>query len=251
VAHPDSKAEELRAYAPYLIIILIFVVAQLHPIVNALDSVTKSFNWPGMHIQSAAGKTSTVSVFKFNWLTAAGTLMVISGLVTVAVLRLTPGQALRAYGRTLRQLQWAIITVMAVLALAFVMNASGQTATLGNWMAGAGRAFALLSPVLGWLGVAVTGSDTSSNSLFGALQVAAGNKANLNVTLMAAANSSGGVLGKMLSPQNLAIAAGAVGLAGKEGDIFRRVLFWSLAFLAGMCILVYLQSTVVLNWMVP
>jgi lactate permease len=251
VAHPDSRAEELRAYAPYLIIILIFVVAQLHPIVNALDSVTKSFNWPGMHSQNAAGKTSTVSVFKFNWLTAAGTLMLVAGLVTVAVLRLTPGQALRAYGRTLRQLQWAIITVMAVLALAFVMNASGQTATLGNWMAGAGRAFALLSPVLGWLGVAVTGSDTSSNSLFGALQVAAGNKANLNVTLMAAANSSGGVLGKMLSPQNLAIAAGAVGLAGKEGDIFRRVLFWSLAFLAGMCILVYLQSTVVLNWMVP
>jgi lactate permease len=251
VAHPDSKAEELRAYAPYLIIIGIFVVAQLDPVANALDSVTRSFNWPGLHIQNAAGKPSTVSVFKFNWLTAAGTLMLISGLITVAVLRLTPRQALQAYGRTLRQLQWAIITVMAVLALAFVMNASGQTATLGNWMAGAGSAFALISPVLGWLGVAVTGSDTSSNSLFGALQVAAGSKANLDTTLLAAANSSGGVLGKMISPQNLAIAAGAVGLAGREGDIFRRVLLWSVVFLAGMCVLVYLQSTVVLSWMVP
>jgi lactate permease len=251
VAHPDSRAEELRAYAPYLIIIAIFVVAQLHPVAHLLDSVTRSFNWPGLHIQNAAGKPSSVSVFKFNWLTAAGTLMLVSGLVTAAVLRVSPLRALRAYGRTLRQLIWAIITVMAVLALAYVMNASGQTATLGNWMAGAGAAFAVLSPILGWLGVAVTGSDTSSNSLFGALQVAAGTKAGLSTTLMGAANSSGGVLGKMISPQNLAIAAGAVGLAGKEGDIFRRVFFWSLAFLAGMCLLVYLQSTPVLSWMVP
>jgi lactate permease len=152
---------------------------------------------------------------------------------------------------TLRQLQWAILTVMAVLGLAYVMNASGQTGTLGTWMAGAGKAFAVLSPILGWLGVAVTGSDTSSNSLFGALQVAAANKAGLDTTLMAAANSSGGVLGKMISPQNLAIAAGAVGLVGREGDIFRRVLLWSLVFLAGMCLLVYLQSTPVLDWMLP
>jgi lactate permease len=251
VAHPDSRREELRAYAPYLIIIVIFIVAQIHPILHALDSVTRSFNWPGLHIVSASGKPSTVSVFKFNWLTAAGTLMFISGVVTAPVLGVSVAKALRAYGRTLRQLVWAIITVMAVLALAYVMNASGQTATLGNWMAGAGAAFAILSPILGWLGVAVTGSDTSSNSLFGALQVAAGTKAGLSTTLMAAANSSGGVLGKMISPQNLAIAAGAVGLTGKEGDIFRRVFGWSLAFLAGMCLLVYLQSTPVLNWMVP
>ncbi|GAA5187865.1 L-lactate permease [Rugosimonospora acidiphila] len=251
VAHPDSRREELRAYAPYLIIIVIFVVAQIHPILHALDTVTRSFTWPGMHILSTSGKPSTVAVFKFNWLTAAGSLMFISGLVTAPVLGISVGRALRAYGRTLRQLVWAIITVMAVLALAYVMNASGQTATLGNSMAGAGAAFAVLSPILGWLGVAVTGSDTSSNSLFGALQVAAGTKAGLSTTLMAAANSSGGVLGKMISPQNLAIAAGAVGLTGKEGDIFRRVFGWSLAFLAGMCLLVYLQSTPVLSWMIP
>ena len=149
------------------------------------------------------------------------------------------------------QLRWAILTVMAVLALAFVMNASGQTITLGTWMAGAGGFFALLSPILGWLGVAVTGSDTSSNSLFGALQVTAAGKAGLSPVLMAASNSSGGVLGKMVSPQNLAIAAAAVGLDGKEGDIFRRVIVWSLVFLAGMCLLVLLQSVAVLSWMVP
>jgi lactate permease len=130
------------------------------------------------------------------------------------------------------------------------MNESGQTQTLGLWLAGAGGLFALLSPILGWLGVAVTGSDTSSNSLFGALQISAAAKANLSPTLLAAANSSGGVLGKMISPQNLAIAAGAVGLAGREGDIFRRVFGWSLGFLAFMCVLVYLQSTPVLSWMV-
>ena len=251
VTHPDPPAEEFRAYAPYLIIIVIFVIAQLGPVAHVLDSVTKSFNWPGMHLQTPAGKPSTLPVFKFNWLTAAGSLMLIAGLVTIPVLKLSPARAVRAYGATLRQLRWAIITVMAVLAIAFVMNASGQTATLGNWMAGAGKAFAVLSPILGWLGVAVTGSDTSSNSLFGALQVTAANKAHLDATLMAASNSSGGVLGKMISPQNLAIAAAAVGLTGKEGDILRKVLLWSLVFLAGMCLLVLLQSTSLLSWMVP
>ena len=101
------------------------------------------------------------------------------------------------------------------------------------------------------LGVAVTGSDTSSNSLFGALQVTAANKAGLSPVLMAASNSSGGVLGKMISPQNLAIAASAVGLAGQEGVIFRKVVGYSLAMLVFMCALVLLQSTAVLSWMVP
>ena len=110
--------------------------------------------------------------------------------------------------------------------------------------------FAFLSSLIGWLGVAVTGSDTSSNSLFGALQVTAAKNAGLNPTLLAAANSSGGVLGKMISPQNLAIGAAAVGLAGKEGDIFRKVIGWSLVLVLIMCALVYLQSTDLLSWMV-
>ncbi|MGI8699411.1 MAG: L-lactate permease, partial [Mycobacteriales bacterium] len=160
-------------------------------------------------------------------------------------------RALHAYAATLNQLKWAIVTVMAVLALAYVMNASGQTGTLGRWMAGAGGLFAILSPILGWLGVAVTGSDTSSSALFGGLQVTAAKDAGLNPLLMAASNSSGGVLGKMISPQNLAIAAAAVGLEGGEGELFRRVLLWSLGFLIFMCVLVYLQSTSVLSWMVP
>jgi lactate permease len=176
--------------------------------------------------------------------------MLIAGLLTMIVLKLSVPRAIKAYGATLVQLRFAIATVMMVLALAFVMNLSGQTITLGTWMAGAGGAFALLSPVLGWLGVAVTGSDTSSNSLFGALQVTAANQAGLSDVLMAATNSSGGVLGKMISPQNLAIAAAAVGMNGKEGDIFRRVVVWSLVFLALLCMLSALQASV-LSWMVP
>jgi lactate permease len=247
----DSRADVIRAYAPYLIVIAVFVVAQIPAIKDALDSVTKIFDWPGLHIENSQGEPSTISEFKFNWLGAAGTLMVISGLLTIPAIGISPARAVKAYVDTYKQLATAIVTVMAVLALAYVMNASGQTATLGTWMAGAGAAFALLSPILGWLGVAVTGSDTSSNSLFGALQVTAAKQAGLDPVLMAAANSSGGVLGKMISPQNLAIAAAAVGMAGKEGDLFRKVFLWSVLFLAGMCVLVYLQSTSVLGWMVP
>ncbi|NDU75403.1 L-lactate permease, partial [Actinomadura sp. DSM 109109] len=247
----DSRAEVARAYAPYAIIIAVFVVCQIGPVKDLLDRATRTFSWPGLHLTSPSGAPLALPTFTFNYLTTPGTQMLAAGLITMAALGVGLRRALRAYGTTLVQLRWAIITVMAVLALAFVMNASGQTVTLGTWMAGAGGAFALLSPILGWLGTAVTGSDTSSNSLFGALQVTAANKADLSTVLMAATNSSGGVLGKMVSPQNLAIAAAAVGLDGREGDIFRRVVLWSLLFLAGMCVLSGLQSTGVLGWMVP
>jgi lactate permease len=161
-----------------------------------------------------------------------------------------PARALAVFGRTLAQLKWATVTVAAVLALAYVMNFSAQTLTLGLWIAGAGGVLGFLAPIIGWLGVAVTGSDTSSNSLFGALQVQAAQEAGLSSTLLAAANSSGGVRGKMISPQNLAIGAAAVGLAGPEGELSRRVLGWSLLLLLLMCLLVLLQSTAVLSWMV-
>jgi lactate permease len=191
----------------------------------------------------------TSVTYKLNWASAAGTLLLVAGVLTMLWLRIRPGRALRIYGATLNQLKWATLTVAAVLALAYVMNLSAQTLTIGNWIAGAGGILAFLSPIIGWLGVAVTGSDTSSNSLFGVLQVTAAKESGLDQTLLAAANSSGGVLGKMISPQNLAIGAAAVGMAGKEGDIFRRVVGWSLLCLLVMCVLVYLQSTV-LSWMI-
>jgi lactate permease len=248
--HRDSRGEVLGAYAPYLIIIAVFSLAQWGPIKDFLESATREFTWPGLNVTDADGEAVSSATFKFNWLAAAGTLLLFSGLITMLALRVAPARALRVYGHTLNQLKWATLTVAAVLSLAYVMNLSGQTITLGLWIAGAGGILAFLSSIIGWLGVAVTGSDTSSNSLFGALQVSAAKEAGLSETLLAAANSSGGVLGKMISPQNLAIGAAAVGLGGREGELFRRVLGWSLVLLLIMCVLVYLQSTPVLSWMV-
>lgn len=251
VANPDGRGDVVRAYLPYAIIIVVFVVCQIAAVKSLLDEATQTFQWPGLHLLDVKGKPLSLPKFTLNFLTSPGTQMLFAGILTMIALRVSVGRALRAYRDTLVQLRWAILTVMLVLAIGFVMNASGQTITLGTWMAGAGGFFAFLSPILGWFGVAVTGSDTSSNSLFGALQVAAAGKAHLSPVLMAAANSSGGVLGKMISPQNLAIAAAAVGLHGREGDIFRRVILWSLLFLTAMCLLVLLQSTALLSWMVP
>ncbi|PQD99438.1 lactate transporter [Mycobacterium sp. EPG1] len=247
----DSRADVVKAYAPYGIIIAVFVLCQIPAVKSLLDTATVAGNWPGLNVVDADGDPSTLTKFTLNLLTTPGTQMLVAGLLTMIALRLSVPRAVKAYGVTLHQLRWAIVTVMTVLALAFVMNLSGQTITLGTFMAAAGGLFALLSPILGWLGVAVTGSDTSANSLFGALQVTAANQAGLSEVLMAASNSSGGVLGKMISPQNLAIAAAAVGLDGKEGDIFRRVVLWSLGFLVLLCALSALQASPVLSWMVP
>jgi lactate permease len=246
----DSTRDVVLAYAPYGIIIAIFALAQWGPIKDFLAGATQEFGWPGLDVRNPDGEAIKTVTFAFNWLAAAGTLLLIAGLVTMLVLRVRPGKALSTYGATLTQLKWAILTVASVLGIAYVMNQSGQTTTLGLWAAGAGGFFAFLSPIIGWMGTAVTGSDTSSNSLFGPLQVAAAKHTGISPTLLAAANSSGGVLGKMLSPQNLAIGAAAVGLGGREGDLFRRVVGWSLLLLLLMCILVYLQSTSLLSWMV-
>src|SRR5215210_2565776 len=246
----DSGGEIATAFAPYLIIIAVFALAQWGPSKDFLAARGSEFSWPGLDGQNPKGEAPSSVTYKFNWGSAAGTLLLVSGLITMAVLRFGPGRALRTLGRTLDELKWATLTVAAVLALAYVMNLSGQTITIGQWIAGAGGALGFLSPIIGWLGVAVTGSDTSSNSLFGTLQVAAAQKAGYSPTLLAAANSSGGVLGKMISPQNLAIGAAAVGLGGREGDIFRKVLGWSILLVLIMCVIVYLQSTAVLDWMV-
>jgi lactate permease len=248
----DTKADVMRAYAPYVIIIVVFAIAQIGFIKDwmAGEPGTHLFNWPGLHVNNPDGEAVSSLEFKFNWLPATGTLMLIAGLITMPVLGVKPRRALAVAGKTVDQLKWAILTVATVLGLAYVMNQSGQTITMGLWVAGAGGIFAFLSALVGWLGVAVTGSDTSSNALFGALQVTAAKDAGLNPTLIAAANSSGGVLGKMISPQNLAIGAAAVGMAGQEGDLFRQVLKWSLILVLLMCIIVTLQSTSLFDWMV-
>ena len=246
----DSVRDIVLAYAPYAIIIAVFGIAQIGTIKDWLAGLGSEFKWPGLDIVNSKGDEPMSVTFKFNWANAAGSLMLVAGILTMLVLRFHPLRALRTYWATLVQLRWAIVTVMAVLSLAYVMNLSGETITLGTWAAEAGSFFAFLSPLIGWFGVAVTGSDTSSNALFGALQVTAAKKAELEQVLLAAGNSSGGVLGKMISPQNLAIGAAAVGMSGREGDLFRRVLLWSLVLILLMCVIVFLQSKSFLDWMV-
>ena len=249
----DSRIEIAKAYAPYAVIVAIFSVSNLPAVKAALamEPWTMKFAWPGLDVLTTTGEPQASATFSFGWLPAAGTLMILAGLITMALLKVGPRRALKIYGQTYYELRYAIVTVMAVLALAYVMNQSGQTGTLGNFLAQTGGFFAVLSPILGWIGVAVTGSDTSANALFGALQVQTAASAGLDPVLLAAANTSGGVLGKMISPQNLAIAASAVGMAGQEGVIFRKVIGYSLVMLVFMCVLVALQATPVLDWMIP
>ena len=259
----DSRREKLEAYAPYIIIVVVFAIAKLaDPVEQFLfessggtgfgtdEKTANGFDWPGLDVVGADGEAPSAATFQFSFFDTPGTIVLFCGLLTIAALRINLREALSTYAQTLSQLKFAIITVAAVLGLAYVMNLTGMTTTLGRWIAGSGGVFAFLSSIIGWLGVAIAGSDTSSNALFGALQVEAAKEAGLSDVLLASANSSGGVLGKMISPQNLAIGAAAVGLAGKEGDIFRRVLFWSIVMTLFMCVLVYLQSTDVLGWMV-
>lgn len=247
-----TRRSTLGAVAPYLVIIAVFSISQLPWVKPWLAGHgTWAFHWPGLHVVDPAGKPLSAQTFKLDHLKATGTLLLLSGLIVMGIYRISPRRALDAYWHTLVRLRHTIVTVAAVLALAFVMNLSGQTQSLGFALASAGGLFALLSPLIGWIGVAITGSDTSSNSLFGLLQATAASHASLSPILMAATNSSAGVLGKMLSPQNLAVAAAAVGMVGKEGEIFRRLIWWSLGMLACFTVFVYLQSTDVLGWMVP
>lgn len=249
--HDDPRPEIYRAYAPYALIVAVFSLAQIPPVKEVLAKATQSFDWPFLDVADADGQPVGANIFTLPLVATGGTLVLVAGLLTAVVLGVRAKDALREWGATVHELRFAILTVVSVLALAYVMNLSGQAATIGYTVAAAGAGLAFLSPVLGWFGVAVTGSDTSANALFGALQVTAARESGLSAELLAAANSSGGVLGKMISPQNLTIACAAVGLAGKEGDLLRKVLPWSLGLLLVMCLIVVGQSTAVLGWMLP
>jgi lactate permease len=244
----------LMALFPYLLVIAVFSVSKLVvPVKDFLVGTDRKVPWPGLdgHVLGASGKAITSTVYNFQWLSGPGSLLLLCGVVVALVYRVAPAAAAADLLRTLDKLKLAILTVASVLALAYVMNFSGQTITIGTWIAGTGAFFAFLSPVLGWIGTAVTGSDTSANALFAKLQATAGAKAGIDPTLLVSANTTGGVVGKMISPQNLTIAASAAGLDGQESAILRRVLPWSLGLLLFLCAMVYLQSTPVLGWMLP
>ncbi|MFJ6572082.1 L-lactate permease [Streptomyces sp. NPDC091292] len=247
----DPRREVLRAYAPYALIVAVFSIGQIPAVKDQLVKATRVFDWPFLDVAAPGGQPVSGNMFSLPLVATGGTLVLLAGLLTAAVLGVHARVALREWAATVHELRFAILTVTSVLALAYVMNLSGQAATIGHFVAAAGAGLAFLSPVLGWFGVAVSGSDTSANALFGALQVTAAQQSGLSPELLAAANSSGGVLGKMISPQNLTIACAAVGLKGREGDLLRKVLPWSIGLLLVMCLIVVGQSTVVLGWMLP
>ncbi len=219
---------------------------------TVLDLVTVKFAIPGLHkaITVPGASAPMEAVFKFNWLSAAGTAIFIASILSALILRVSFADFVATFAETLRSLRYPLVTIASVLGFAYVANYSGISKTLGLALTFTGIAFPFLSAVIGWLGVFITGSDTSSNALFGKLQMVAAEKLKIPPVLAVAANSSGGVTGKMISPQSIAVATAAVGLVGKEGELFRRTLFYSITFAAFIGALTCLQAYF-LRGMVP
>ncbi|MBD8167795.1 L-lactate permease [Erwinia persicina] len=194
--------------------------------------------------------TPYAAVFKFDWLSATGTAIIVAALIAIVYLKMKPADALSTFRSTLKELALPIYSIGMVLAFAFISNYSGLSATLALALAHTGPAFTFFSPFLGWLGVFLTGSDTSSNALFAALQATTAQQIGVSDLLLVAANTTGGVTGKMISPQSIAIACAAVGLVGKESDLFRFTVKHSLIFTCMVGVITTLQAYV-LTWMIP
>ncbi|MGL5253105.1 MAG: L-lactate permease [Moraxella sp.] len=194
--------------------------------------------------------TDYAAVYKFDWFSATGTAIILAAIISIVMLKMRPKDAVATFGETLKELKTPIYSIGMVLAFAFIANYSGLSATLALALAHTGKAFTFFSPFLGWLGVFLTGSDTSANALFAALQATTAQQIGVPEVLLVAANTSGGVTGKMISPQSIAIACAATGLVGKESDLFRFTVKHSIIFTIMMGVLITLQAYV-LPWMIP
>lgn len=244
-----SAAEIVRAWSPYLIVtVMVFICG--HGGYKALVSGTVAlFEWPGLH--NLAVKTAPIvandslyqAVFKLDILSAAGTAIFLAGMISSLIMpAYGPGKALACLGRTCRQLRFSILTICLVLALAYVMNYSGMSSTLGLAFTHTGFLFPFFAPIIGWVGVFLTGSDTSANALFSGLQRATGEALGIDPYLTVGVNSSGGVTGKMISPQSISIATAATDQPGKEGELFRFALKHSLIMLLIVCVITFIQA---------
>lgn len=252
-----SPGAVVRAWTPYVILAVMVFLWGLDPVKKVLAPVGFTFNWAGLHnliMKTApivAKDSPYAAVYNLNLLSAAGTAIFISGIFSVFVIpNYGFGRAAGCFLKTLRQLRFPIVTISTILGLAFIMNYSGMSTSMGLALTGTGALFPFFSPILGWLGVFLTGSDTSSNALFGALQKTTAMQIGVDPALTVAANSSGGVCGKMISPQSISVATAASGLVGKEGDIFRFTLMHSIAMTLCIAVLTLLQAYV-LKWMLP
>lgn len=251
-----SSGEIIRAWMPY-IILAVLVLIQGWPSIK--PELAKMINipieWPMYHkmVAKMAGDkvTALPAIYSFQPLAAAGTAILLSGILALFVIpNYGAGRAIKCFGTTIVQLRWPIVSIGNIVGLAYVMNANGMSTTLGLALAGTGVMFPFFAPILGWLGVFLTGSDTSSNLLFGNLQKVTAQAIGVSPELCAAANTSGGVTGKMISPQSISVAVAATGLHGKDGDIFRFTLWHSVAMLMFISCLTMLMAYP-LKWMLP
>jgi lactate permease len=246
--HAHGATAAWLAWAPYILLVIFVLAWGYQPIKAWLDGWTLRLSVPGLHnlVERVPPVTADPSpyaaVYVFNWLSAAGTSCMLAALVAALLLGVTPRQFGRLYMATLRQLALPMVTIAAVLAMAFLMNYAGLTSTLGLAFATTGVAFPFFSALLGWLGVVLTGSVTSSNALFGNLQVVTGQTLGISPILTASANAAGGVMGKMISLQSIAVAVAATGMAtADEGRLFRVMLRHSIALVVviGLITLTY------------
>lgn len=207
---------------------------------------------PFLHNQVIDGSTGKeiAAVYKFELLGAAGTAILFAAIVSKFLLKVSWGKWVKTFGETINEIKFPLLTICCVVGYAYVANTAGMMTTIGLVLAKTGALFPFFSPVLGWIGVFVTGSDTSSNVLFAKLQQVTSESIGMDPVLALAANTSGGVTGKMISPQTLAVAAAAVGLIGRESELLKFALKYSLILLLCICIITFLQSTV-LTWMIP
>lgn len=244
--HPAGQI--LLAWMPYLLLVMFVSLWGLDDVKKLLNTATSTFTWPGLHNQvirtspAVAKPTPYAASYTLNLLSAAGTSCFFAAIASAVLLQVSFGKFLGIVGATARQLFFPLVTIATVLGLAYLMNYSGATATLGLAFAATGALFPFFSGLLGWLGVFLTGSDTSANALFGSLQVVTAGKLQLNPILMASANSAGGVMGKMISLQSIAVAAAATGMkAEDEAKLFRFTMRHSifLAVLIGLVVTFY------------
>jgi lactate permease len=241
----------VRAWLPWLVLSVFVFLWGIPQVKAALDGLSViRFPVPGLDRlvyrvpPVVARETAEAAVFSFNWLSFTGTGIFAAAVVSGLLMSFSPKQLVRAYGRTLKRVRFSLLTVAAMLSLGYVTRYSGLDATLGLAFAGTGVLYPFFGTMLGWLGVALTGSDTSSNVLFGSLQRISAEQLGLSPVLMASANSSGGVMGKMIDAQSIVVASTATGWYGHEGSILRYVFFHSLALAALMGLFVLLQAYV-------
>ena len=231
----------LTAWAPYIGLVIFVLAWGFPPIQKFLDHYSLVIHWPGMPAKAAT--------YKFAWLGASGTACLFAALLGTWIVGLTPARFLRVLAKTCKQLALAEMTLAAVLALAYLMNHSGATTTMGMAFAATGALFPFASAMLGWLGVFLTGSDTSANALFGNLQVVTAHKLGMNDVLMAASNSAGGVMGKMISLTSIAVAACATNMKHEdESLLFRFTLKHSVLLASVIGLIVMFYAYVMPGW---